>query len=173
MDYTILEKLLKNDNVDPKKIWATFGANTQEDMEKIIVDNLKSIKIKPDDGLIYLSPDIIYKSTFDQEQNIFYEKLMIISFFLKGFAGYDDIIGEAFTKALGMIRYVYVAEQILKNNESYIFFKEAYLEFKRDRYFREQTDRMLNLFDEIGKEVENIDLKETKELLEQFKDFKQ
>jgi hypothetical protein len=172
MDYKVLEKLLQKENIEPKKIWAVFGANTEKEMEQVIVDNLKSIKINPDDGLIYLSPDIIYKASFDQDQNIYYEKLMVISFFLKGFASYDDIIGEAFTKALGMVKYVYIADQALKDNPYYVFFKEAYSEYKRDKYFRDQTDRMLEVFDEIAKQAETIDLTETKELLEEFNNSK-
>lgn len=169
MDYTVLEKLMDQENLEPQKIWKFFGANTAEEMEKVIVDNLKSITMKPDDGFIYLAPDMIYRTSVENDHNVYYEKLMMVSFFLRGFAGYNNILPEAFTKAIGMIRFIFLVDTILKDNDSYVFFKESYLEFKRDRYFREQTSRMLELFDQIASEVENINLEETKQLLQEFK----
>lgn len=169
MDYTILEKLMEQEQIEPKKIWKFFGLKTQEEMEEHIINNLKQIKIQPDDGYIYLAPDMIYTTSVENDHNVFYEKLMMISFFLRGFAGYQDTITLAFTKSIGMIRFIYLVDTTLKNHESYVFFKEAYLEFKKDRYFREQTSKMLQLFEEIGNQVEKIDLTETKQIIEDLK----
>ena len=173
MDYTILEKLVQQEKVEPKKIWKFFGAKTQEEMEEVIVKNLKEIKIQLDDGYVYLAPDMIYTTSVENNHNVFYEKLMMISFFLRGFANYEDTMTLGFTKSVGMIRFVFLVDSVLKDQDSYIFFKESYLEFKKDKYFREQTSRMLELFDDMANQMQNIDLTETKQILEELKTIKQ
>ena len=142
-------------------------------MEKIIVDNLSTIKINPDDSYIYLAPDAIYQQTLQSDHNVFYEKLMMISFFLRGFAGYDDTLILAFTKSLGMISFVFLVEKTLKDNDTYKFFTESYEGFKRDKHFREQTNQILELFEEIAKQFENIDLAEVQNILKDTKELKE
>jgi hypothetical protein len=171
MDYTALEKLLEQENLEPKKIWKFFGTETQKAMEDLIIENINSIKMDIDDGVVYLAPAMIYEIGLENSDNIFYEKLMQISFFLKGFAKYEDVIIEAFSKAIGVINFVFIAEKNLADNQFYQFFKESYNDFKQAKYFKEQTDRMLSIFDEIASQVENLDLEETKKILQEFKDF--
>ena len=169
MDYTVLQKILEKDDVEPKKIWKFFGAKTQQEMEQFIVDNLKLINITMDDSYIYLAPDMIYKNTVEQNHNVFYEKLMTISFFLRGFASYNDDMIVAFSKSIGMIKFVFLAENTLKENIYYQLLKESYQEYKKDKYFREQTSTVLQLFEEIANQVENMDLTETRKILDEAK----
>lgn len=169
MDYTILEKLMEQENLEPKKIWKFFGANTINEMEKIISDNLKSIPINIDESFIYMAPENLYRSSMENEHNIFYEKILLISFFLRGIANYDNILVEAFTRSVGMIKFIMIVEQEYKDNIYYNFFVKSFQEYKKDRYFREQTDRILSIFDEISEQVSSLDLKEIKEITEQVK----
>lgn len=168
MNYDMLEKLLEKEDVDIKKIWKFFGAENKEGMIEIIIKNFKEAKLSPDNGFIYSAPDVIYDGSMNNNYNIYYEKILVISFFLKGFAQYEDVVTEAFIKSIGALNFILTFESIFKDNFYYIFFKDSFKEYKQDKYFREQTDRLLEVFNEIGKEFENINLKETKEILEQI-----
>ena len=169
MNYTILKKLLKKDELTKEEIWKFFNVDSELKMEETVRATLNTLKIKIDDGLIYIGPEMIYQSSIDHQHNIFYEKLMVVSYFLKGFADYNDELTEAFIKSLGLVKFVFIAEDVLENNKQFSFYKNAYLEYKKDKYFREQTDRMVNIFDAMTEEIKNVDFDEIKKLTEEFK----
>lgn len=169
MDYKMLKKLLEKENLEPKELWQFFGTDSQKKMEELLVANLNDLKDGMDDGMVYIGPSMIYESSIENDHNIFYEKMMVISYFLKSFAKYDSVMIEAFIKAVGMMRFVYLGEKTLKTNDLFIFFKESFQEYKKDKYFREQTDRMVKMFDDITSEIEAIDLSEVRELAEEIK----
>lgn len=169
MDYKVLKKLLEKENLETKELWQFFGTDSQKKMEELLVANLNDLKDGMDDGMVYIGPSMIYESSIENDHNIFYEKMMVISYFLKSFAKYDSVMIEAFIKAVGMMRFVYLGEKTLKTNDLFIFFKESFQEYKKDKYFREQTDRMVKMFDDITSEIEAIDLSEVRELAEEMK----
>lgn len=169
MDYKVLKKLLEKENLEPKELWQFFSTDSQKKMEELLVANLNDLKDGMDDGMVYIGPSMIYESSIENDHNIFYEKMMVISYFLKSFAKYDSVMIEAFIKAVGMMRFVYLGEKTLKTNDLFIFFKESFQEYKKDKYFREQTDRMVKMFDDITSEIEAIDLSEVRELAEEMK----
>jgi hypothetical protein len=142
-------------------------------MEDLIVKNLQQVKIDPDDAFIYGSAEAVYESCVENNHNIFYEKLIIISFFLKGFANYNDTIIQAFIESIGTVHFILTFEKIFKENDSYNFFKNAIKEYKQDKYFREQTDRVLSMFNEIGDQFENLDLKEARDIIDGIRDLEQ
>jgi hypothetical protein len=170
MEIKLLKKLLEKENITQKEIWNFFAVENQKDMEDLIVSNLNNIKNNPDDGMVYIGPDMIYETSMSNEHNIFYEKMMVISYFLKSFSSYDNTFIEAFITSVGMVRFVFIAERTLNDNEYFVFFKNAYQEYKKDRYFREQTARVISIFDTITNEIEKLDIKEIKELTQQIKD---
>jgi hypothetical protein len=169
MDYKVLKKLLQKENLEPKELWQFFGIDSQKKMEELLVANLNDLKDGMDDGMVYIGPSMIYESSIENDHNIFYEKMMVISYFLKSFAKYDSMMIEAFIKAVGMMRFVYLGEKTLKTNDLFIFFKESFQEYKKDKYFREQTDRMVKMFDDITSDIEALDLTEVKQLAEEMK----
>lgn len=169
MNYKMLDKLLSKEDLKKEQVWKFFGVDTEESMEKLIIDNLKLIKIEPDDGFIYISPKNIYENSLNSETNIFYEKLILISFFLKGFAKYEDIAIQGFVRSVGLMKFIFIAEQYLADNPYYKFFINAFKEFKHDKYFREQTDRMIKLFQELTDGIDKIDFNELKKLTEDLK----
>ena len=173
MNYEVLDKLLDKQDVDVKKIWKFFGASTYEEMKDLVIKNFESAKIEADDTFIYMSPETIYEDIAENRYNIYHERLVVASFFLKGFANYEDVVTQAFIKSLGLINFLLVFESVFNNNNAYIFFRDSIKEYKTDKYFREQTDRVLQVFNEMGDQLENIDLTETKEILEQFKEIQQ
>lgn len=169
MDYTILEKLLEKENLQKKDLWKFFNVKKEEEMEKLISENLKLLPVEIDESFIYMAPANLYKSSIENDHNIFYEKLILISFFLRGFAKYENVLVEAFTRAIGMIKFIMIVEKELKDNMYYNFFINSYQEFKKDKYFREQTERIVSIFDEITEQIESIDLDEIRELTTQIK----
>lgn len=169
MNYEMLDKLLKKKDLKKEQVWKFFGAETQELMEKIIIDNFKLIKIEPDDGFIYISPKNIYENSLNIETNIFYEKLILISFFLRGFAKYEEVAIQGFVRAIGLMKFIFIAEQHLADNPYYKFFINAFKEFKHDKYFREQTDRMIKLFQELTEGIEKVDFSEVTKITEELK----
>lgn len=171
MDYKKLEILLQKEDLEQKDLWKFFGVETKELMEKLIEDNLQSLKIKPDDAFVYIAPKNIYESSQNKDYNIFYEKLILTSFFLRGFAQYEDVIIQGFIAAVGMMSMIFIAETQLKDNEYFIFFINAFKEYKHDKYFREQTDRVLNMFENMAEEFEKIDLEELKNTLKSVKEI--
>jgi len=170
MDTKLLKTILAKEDVTQKDIWTFFNVKNQKEMQEFIVLNLNTVKNNPDDGMVYIGPDMIYETSMNNEHNIFYEKMMVISYFLKSFAKYDNMIIEAFITSVGMVQFVFIAEKILKDNEHFVFFKNAYQEYKKDRYFREQTARVISIFDTITQEIEKLDIKEIKEITQQIKD---
>lgn len=169
MNYEILEKLLDRENLDIKKIWKFFGAENKEGITDIIIKNFKEIQLNPDDAFIYGSAEAVYEACIENNHNIFYEKLVIISFFLKGFANYNDVVIQAFIQSIGTVSFILTFEKIFKDNQAYDFFKNAIKEYKQDKYFREQTDRVLTMFNEVADQFENLDLKEAKHIIEKIK----
>ena len=168
MDYTKLKTIMEKEDMRIEEIFEFFGAKDKREMQEMIANSLKSLKIELNDDLGYISPELIYDFAVVENHNVFYERLMTISFFLRAFAGYNTSVIEAFVTVLGVIKFVFIAEGILKNREEFVFFKESYNTYKQDKYFREQTDRMLSVFDEIQKETENLDLESIKDVLKDF-----
>lgn len=171
MNYKILNTLLEKEDLKPKELWKFFEVETQDEMEKLIADNLKLAIMEPRDSFIYLAPKTLYESAMEIEHNIFYEKLISISFFLKGFVSYEDPMIDAFTRAVGIIKFIIIVEREFKDNEYFKFFMNSYKEYKHDKYFREQTSRMVELFESVAEGFEKIDLEEFKKVTKEIKEI--
>ena len=169
MNYEMLQDILNKNDLKPNKIWKFFGAKNEDEMKLLIENNLKDLKIQIDNGFIYLSLETMFESIDNKDTNTFFEDMMIISFFLKGFAKYEDIVTEAFIASVGTINFILIFEKVLGENEYYQFFKKAFKQYKQDRYIRNQTDKLLDVFNEIFEQFQNLDLAGTKAILEEIK----
>lgn len=169
MNYEMLDKILEKNEFNPKKIWKFFGVENKEAMELLIESNFKDLKIEVDDTFIYISLETMFESIDNPDPNTFFENMMIISFFLKGFAKYEDSVTKAFIESVGAINFILIFEKVLGENPYYQFFKKAFKEYKQDRYIRNQTDKLLAVFNEIFEQFQTLDLASTKAVLEEIK----
>lgn len=168
MDYTKLIELMEKEDLTREDVFEFYNVKNENELLKLINDNFSKLNIQLNDTLGYISPEMIYDFATVESHNIFYEKLMVISYFLRAFSGYTAEMIKSFVVGVGLIQFVFTAEKTLNDKEEFSFFKKSYQEYKQDKYFKDQAERFANMFDDLTKNIRETDFTEVKKLLDEF-----